>query len=251
MLLLRSLLFTIAGVLVTIFYGIFTVPLSIIHHDIGNACARGWGRQILRLAKYICGIDYEVRGMENIPARPCVMMSKHQSAWETVGILVNMPACVWVIKKELSYVPIIGWVLVGLRSIAIDRGSGKTARDQILEQGRDRLARGLWVSIFPEGTRVAPGEKKRYGIGGAYLAAGAGADIVPIAHNAGDVWRRNAFVKYPGKITMSIGPVIRVEGRDANVLIKLTEAWIEGEMARLPNARSASSRPASSANVRP
>lgn len=237
MLILRSTIFMLLGTLTTIFYGLFTVPLSILHHDTGYACARSWGVQILRLAKSICGIDYEIRGLENLPAHAVVMMSKHQSAWETVGILVTMPRSVWVIKKELIYVPVIGWVLAGLRSIAIDRKSGKTARDQILEQGRDRLARGYWISIFPEGTRVAPGEKGRYGLGGAYLAAGAGADILPIAHNAGEVWRRNAFVKYPGKVTMSIGPVIRNEGRDPATLIRLTEEWIEAEMARLPPAR--------------
>ena len=237
MIFLRSVLFFLLAVLVTIFYGTFTVPLSILYHDWGYACARQWGVQILRLAKYVCGIDYKVEGLEHVPAgRPCVVMAKHQSAWETVGMLVFLPRAVWIIKRELLWVPIIGWVLGGLKSIAIDRKSGHTARDQILEQGRDRLARGYCVNIFPEGTRVAPGKRGRYGIGGAWLATGAKAPILPIAHNAGECWRRNAFLKYPGKVTMRIGPVIETQGRAALEVLRETEEWIENEMLRLPKA---------------
>ena len=236
MIYIRSVAFLLSGILVTIFYGLFTVPLAILYHDWGYECARSWGRQILRLAKYVCRIDYEIRGLENIPRQPCVVMAKHQSAWETVAILVLVPPSAWIIKRELLLVPVIGWVLGGLQSIAIDRKSGKTARDQILEQGRDRLARGYGVVIFPEGTRVVPGQRGRYGIGGAWLAAGVGAPILPIAHNAGECWRRNAFLKYPGKVTMSIGPVIDTVGKDSLTVLKLTENWIEDEMARLPPA---------------
>jgi 1-acyl-sn-glycerol-3-phosphate acyltransferase len=232
----RSVFFLVACIFVTIFYGIFTVPLAILVHDVGYECARSWGRQILRLAKYVCGIDYEIRGIGNIPARPCVVMAKHQSAWETVAILVTMPQSAWIIKRELLMLPIVGWVLGGLQSIAIDRKSGKTARDQILEQGRDRLARGYGVVIFPEGTRVEPGKRGRYGVGGAWLAAGTGAPILPVAHNAGECWRRNAFLKYPGKVTMSIGPVIETADKESVAILKQTENWIENEMARLPPA---------------
>lgn len=236
MIFLRSAVFLLAALAVTVFYGIFTVPLAIFWHDVGYDCAVSWGRQILRLAKFICGIDYRVRGLENLPAVPTVIMAKHQSAWETVGILAHVPRAVWIIKRELLWVPIIGWVLGGLQSIAIDRGSGKSARDQILEQGRDRLRRGRWVVIFPEGTRVAPGERKRYGLGGAYLAGGTGAPVLPVAHNAGELWRRNAFLKYPGTITLSFGPPIETAGKDVARIGKEAEEWIEGEMRRLPPA---------------
>lgn len=234
MIYLRSTAFFILGTLNTIFYGLFTVPLSILWHDIGYECARGWGWRILWLGKHVCGMDYEVRGLENVPKKPVVIMAKHQSAWETVGILCHLPRGVWIIKRELVWLPIIGWVLAGLKSIAIDRKSGRSARDQILEQGRDRLARGYCVLIFPEGTRVAPGERKRYGQGAAQLAVGAPADVLPIAHNAGECWRRNAFLKYPGKITLSIGPVIESAGKDPAALTAEVEAWIEAEMTRLP-----------------
>jgi 1-acyl-sn-glycerol-3-phosphate acyltransferase len=239
MIYLRSIAFFILGVLNTIVYGLFTVPLSILWHDVGYECARGWGWRVLWLAKHVCGIDYEVRGLENVPNEPTIIMAKHQSAWETVGILCHLPRGVWIIKRELVWLPIIGWVLAGLKSIAIDRKNGRSARDQILEQGRDRLARGYSIVIFPEGTRVAPGERKKYGLGGALLATGANAKVLPIAHNAGECWRRNAFLKYPGKVTMSIGPVIDTAGKDAIAVTAEVEAWIEAEMQRLPKTNKA------------
>ncbi len=234
MIYIRSTAFMVLGILNTIFYGLFTVPLAILLHDVGYECARGWGWRILWLAKNVCGIDYEVKGLENLPSKPVVVMAKHQSAWETVAILCYLPRAVWIIKRELVWVPIIGWVLGGLKSIAIDRKSGRSARDQILEQGRDRLGRGYWVMIFPEGTRVAPGERRRYGLGGSLLATGAGVDVVPIAHNAGECWRRNAFLKYPGKVTMSIGKPISTAGKTAEEVGREVEEWIESEMLRLP-----------------
>jgi 1-acyl-sn-glycerol-3-phosphate acyltransferase len=234
MALIRSILFALVATVVTVFYGCIVIPMAFISHDIGYTCAKSWGRQIVRLAKYVCGIRYQVLGIENLPASPAIVMAKHQSAWETVGILMHVPQASWIIKKELVLVPVVGWALASLRSIAIDRKSGKAARDQILEQGRDRIARGNWVVIFPEGTRVAPGEKGRYGIGGAWLAAHTGTPVVPIAHNAGELWRRNAFIKRPGLVTMSIGPAIPTQGLEATDVIKRVEEWIENEMARLP-----------------
>lgn len=239
MIYLRSSAFVLLATLTTIFYGLFTVPFAIFRHDIGYECARSWGWSILWLAKHVCGIDYQVRGMDNLPDRPVVVMSKHQSAWETVGILCHLPRAVWIIKKELVWVPIVGWVLGGLKSIAIDRESGRSARDQILEQGRDRLQRGYWVMIFPEGTRVAPGERGRYGLGGSLLATGAGVDILPIAHNAGECWRRNAFLKYPGKVTMSIGATISTKDKTTAEVGREVEDWIEAEMLRLPSTGAA------------
>lgn len=242
MIYLRSSLFFLLGVINTIFFGVFTIPLSVLWHDVGYECARAWGWRILWLGKHICGMDYEVRGLENIPSHSTVIMAKHQSAWETVGMLCHLPRSVWIIKRELVWLPIIGWVLWGLKSIAIDRRSGRSARDQILELGRDRLQKGYSVAIFPEGTRVAPGERKKYGVGGALLAVGVGAWVLPIAHNAGECWRRNAFLKYPGKITMSIGKPISTVGKDAAQVTAEVENWIEAEMLRLPPACAATQR---------
>ncbi len=241
MIYLSSTAFFVLGIVNTIFYGLFTVPLSIVWHDVGYECARLWGWRVLWLAKHVCGIDYQVLGLENVPATPTIIMAKHQSAWETVGILCHLPRGVWIIKRELVWLPIIGWVLAGLKSIAIDRRSGKSARDQILEQGKDRLARGYSVVIFPEGTRVAPGERRKYGLGGALLATGANVPVLPIAHNAGEYWRRNAFLKYPGMVTMSVGAPIDTTGKDAAQVTQEVEAWIEAEMLRLPKAGQGSS----------
>jgi 1-acyl-sn-glycerol-3-phosphate acyltransferase len=234
--LLRSILFAIVGTIVTTIYGLIVVPLAFISHNAGYDCAKSWGKQIVRLAKLICGIDYDIRGLENLPDKACVIMSKHQSAWETVGILATVPRASWIIKRELVFVPFVGWALASLRSIAIDRKSGKAARDQILEQGRERIAEGYWVVVFPEGTRVSPGKRGRYGIGGAWLAAKTGTPVVPIAHNAGELWRRNAFIKRPGLVTMSIGPVIETQGKEPMDVLKQVEDWIENEMAQLPPA---------------
>lgn len=232
----RSLLFFLLVILNTIVFGVFVIPLILIHYNAGYDLACAWGRVVIWLAKTVCGIDYTVRGLENIPAGACISMAKHQSAWETVFILITLPRAVWIVKKELLWLPIIGWVLVALKSIAIDRRSGRRAVDQIEEQGRDRLAQGLWISLFPEGTRVAPGQRGRYGVGGAWLAARTGAPIVPIAHNAGECWRRYAFLKYPGKVTVSIGPTIVSAGREPGAIIAEVEEWIEGEMLTLPKA---------------
>jgi len=236
MIFIRSVLFFLLGVLTTIFFGLFVLPLCFIRFEWGYDSARGWATAILWLAKHVCGIHYNVRGLENFPAQACIAMSKHQSAWETVFILVTIPRAVWIIKRNLQWLPIIGWVLFALKSIAIDRKSGKRAVDQIEEQGRDRLAQGLWISIFPEGTRVAPGKRGRYGIGGAWLAARTGAPILPMAHNAGECWRRYAFLKYPGTITVSYGPPIVTAGKEASAIIAEVEQWIEAEMLTLPPA---------------
>ena len=239
MIFIRSVLFFLLAIVNTIFFGIFVLPLCFIRFEWGYDSAKGWGIVTLWLAKVVCGIDYTVRGLENIPAHPCVSMAKHQSAWETVFILCTIPRAVWIIKRELQWLPIIGWVLYALKSIAIDRKSGKRAVDQIEEQGRDRIAQGLWISIFPEGTRVAPGKRGRYGIGGAWLAAKTGTPIMPMAHNAGECWRRNAFMKYPGKVTVSIGPLIQTAGKEPSVVIAEVENWIEAEMLKLPPANAA------------
>ena len=236
MIYIRSVLFFLLAIINTTLFGCFVLPLCFIRYEWGYDSARGWGIVTMWLARNVCGIDYTIRGLENIPAQACISMAKHQSAWETVFILCTIPRAVWIIKRELQWLPIIGWVLYALKSIAIDRKSGKRAVDQIAEQGRDRLAQGLWISIFPEGTRVSPGKRGRYGIGGAFLAAKTGAPILPMAHNAGECWRRNAFLKYPGKVTVSIGPLIMTAGRDASEIIKDVEEWIEAEMLTLPPA---------------
>ena len=196
----------------------------------------GYNHTVIWLARVILGIRYVVIGRENLPKTPAVIMSKHQSAWETVAFLCLFPPVAAVIKQELLDLPFFGWAYRMLSPIAIDRSAGRAALKKMVEQGRHKLAQGFWVLVFPEGERVAAGEKGRYGIGGGWLAANTGAPVVPVAHNAGEVWAKDAFIKHPGTITISIGPVINSQDKSASDIMREVEAWIETEMTTLPRA---------------
>lgn len=236
---LRSAAFLVGGVVLTAIFGVL-VPLGGLFGFRPAAwLARLYGRIMLEWARIACGIRYEVQGWEHVPDFPVILMAKHQSAWETIFMDARFPPQCWIVKHELLWLPFVGWGLMALRCIAIDRSSGKSAREQIVEQGARRLAQGIWVSIFPEGTRVAPGQRGRYGLGGALLAARTGVPILPLAHNAGEVWPRYAFRKRPGVVTVVIGPLIRTEGRDAVAINGEVEAWIEGQMQRITGRRHA------------
>jgi 1-acyl-sn-glycerol-3-phosphate acyltransferase len=197
-----------------------------------------WSHVVIGLAWVVCGVRCRVIGREHFPQQPCIVLSKHQSAWETLAYQVILPPQVWVLKRELLRVPFFGWGLAMMSPIAIDRGSASRALKQMAEQGRRRLADGWWIVVFPEGTRIAPGKRARYHPGGAWLACKTGAPVVPIAHNAGTLWGRNAFVKHAGTITVSVGPVIVPEAMSPDELNRKVEDWIEIEVARLGNARS-------------
>jgi 1-acyl-sn-glycerol-3-phosphate acyltransferase len=196
-----------------------------------------WSRMVVWLARALCGIDYEVRGLQNLPKQPAIILAKHQSAWETLAFQVFLPPQVWVIKRELLRVPFFGWGLAMMSPIAIERSGGMKALKQMLEQGRQRLAQGFWIVIFPEGHRFPPGLKGPYHLGGAWLAVQTGAPAVPVAHNAGYVWPRHSFLKYPGKVTVSIGPPVDPAGMRADKLNQAVEEWIEAEVTRLGNGR--------------
>ncbi|MDQ7989807.1 MAG: lysophospholipid acyltransferase family protein [Candidatus Dactylopiibacterium sp.] len=193
----------------------------------------GWNsRHVLRAFQRILGIHYRVIGLENLPAAPAVYLVKHQSAWETLALAEFLPPAAYVAKRELLRIPFFGWGMAKMPIITIDRAAGKDALRQVTEQGCRLMGEGYSVVIFPEGTRTAIGEQRRYKIGGATLAVEAGACAVPIAHNAGEFWRRNAFIKRPGEILVSIGPPIATAGRSAEAVNAEVEAWIEGEMRR-------------------
>jgi 1-acyl-sn-glycerol-3-phosphate acyltransferase len=237
MILLRSALFAAAMLLVTPPYALlslFTFPFPPMAR---YRFISGWARIMLVLLRVICGISFRVEGRENIPATPSMILSKHQSAWETLALQVLLPPQVWVLKRELLRIPFFGWGLAMMNPIAIDRSAGRKALKQMLEQGRDRLARGFWIVMFPEGTRIAPGQRGQYFVGGAWLATQTGAPVVPVAHNAGTVWPKGAFLKRPGTIVVSFGPVIDPAGRKAEELNRQVEAWIEAEVERLGSAR--------------
>ena len=223
----RCVLFEVLRITLTVIFATIaplTAPLS----------ARGryriittWSKLVTITARLIVGIRYEVTGLENLPKTPCVIMSKHQSAWETVAFQVLLPPQVWVLKKSLLWIPFFGWGLAMMNPIAIDRRNGPRALKKMLEQGKSRVLDGWYIVIFPEGTRVAPDETGDYQIGGAWLARKLNVPIVPIAHNAGKVWPKNAFLKKPGMISVVVGPPIPTTSKDPNQLIDEVKDWIE------------------------
>ena len=193
-----------------------------------------WARFHIWLLGSLCGLRYRVEGREHLPRdRTAVVLAKHQSSWETLAFQQIFPPQVWVLKRELLLVPFFGWGLALLDPIAIDRGAGRKAVQQIIEQGRQRLESGRWVVVFPEGTRMAAGHHRRFGIGGAALAAGTGHPVVPVAHNAGHYWPRRGFLKKPGTIHVVIGPTIDSRGKTAEEVNRLAETWISETMVRL------------------
>lgn len=231
--LLRSVVLTLLMIVVTpifAFAGILSYPLPA--HTRYSIITR-WTDIVMWGVKWITGIRYEVRGRENLPDEASVILCKHQSAWETMALQHIFPPVAFVLKKELLRVPFFGWGLARMPIVSIDRNAGIGALEQVVQQGRALLAEGFWVVVFPEGTRVAPGHTKRYKGGGAHLASKTGAKVVPVAHNAGEFWPRNAFVKRPGLITVSIGPAIDAAGLNADEINRRTEAWIETEMRRI------------------
>lgn len=186
---------------------------------------------------FFCGMKVVVEGQENIPDTPSVIMIKHTTILETYGHVAMFPKTAWVVKRELLRVPIIGWAIgLVLNPIAINREKGRSAVKQVIEQGKERLAAGTWVTIFPEGTRVHSGETRKYGISGAALAQEAGVLIVPVAHNAGDFWPRRQFSMRPGTVRFCIGPPIDASAQSPKETNLIVQAWIEGKMAEISSA---------------
>ena len=237
MIYLRSALFAVIQMLATIVFAILAWLTFPFGSHTRYLVITLWNRFVVWLAWHLCGIRYEVRGREHLPHGPVVVLAKHQSAWETIALPVLLPPVALVTKKELLRVPFFGWGLAMLSPIAIDRRSGREALKQILRQGAERLKQGFGVLVFPEGTRVRPGETGRYGIGGAWLAAHTGTVVVPVAHNAGELWGKDAFLKYPGVVTVSIGPPIATKGVKPDAVNEAARAWIESEVEHLPRAR--------------
>lgn len=230
---LRSALFAAALVLITPPYAVFILFTWVLPRLARYRIISGWSRCMVWLARWICGIRWRVEGLEHLPARPSVILAKHQSAWETLAFQLIFPPQVYLLKRELLWIPFFGWGLAAMSPIAIDRARGRAALRQLAVRGAERLAQGFWVVVFPEGTRIAPGRRRKYQLGGAWLAARTHAPVVPVAHNAGLRWPRNGFLKRPGLITVRIGPVIESAGRTAESINAAAEAWIEEQQSAL------------------
>ena len=202
--------------------------------------AKVWSRSTLWLAKVICGIRIEIEGREHLPDVPCVVMAKHQSAMETVAMPLLTPPYVWVLKRSLFYIPIFGWALWTLNAIAIRRSQPREALKQVVAQGSDFLHEGRWVVIFPEGTRTAPGETGTYQASGIMLAHKAHAGILPMAHNAGQHWPKQGFIKRPGTVRFRFLPFIPAETvheAKRNDLLERLQTDIEAATRELESTR--------------
>lgn len=231
---LRSLLFSIGLITSLLIYAPLSLPMRLVlPYYYYYHLMTGWGKFVVWWLKVTCRIGYHIHGLENIPTRTAIVLCKHQSAWETFALQVFLPMQAWVLKKELLWIPFFGWALASTKPIPIDRNQPLTALKKILQLGRQRLAENIWVVIFPEGTRVAPDEKKPYAISGALLAVKTQHPIVPIAHNAGSFWPKRGFIKRPGTIQVSIGSIIEPQGKTAQEINQLAETWIETEVERL------------------
>src|SRR5437868_13127676 len=230
---LRSALFALVLVVLTPPYALLALATFPFPRMVRYRVISGWSRLVILLARAITGIRWHVEGSENLPRGPSVILSKHQSAWETMAFQLIFPPQVHVLKRELLWIPFFGWGLALMSPIAIDRTRGVAALRNIARRGRDRLQQGFWVVVFPEGTRVAPGERRSYQLGGAWLAAASGAPIVPVAHNAGLLWPRHAFLKRSGTVIVRIGPPIDGAGHDPKALHDMAEAWIEEQQKAL------------------
>ena len=229
----RSILFWIGFIINVIVFGLLIVLLFFTTPRFRLKIARLWACTNIFLLKFICGLDFTVSGTENLTDKNAIILCKHQSTWETLVLHAFTPYVHWVFKRELMFIPVFGWALALTDPIAINRGAGRVAINQLIKDGTKKLKAGEWLVMFPEGTRTAPGKTKKYKIGGALLAAKSGYPIIPIAHNAGEFWPKHSFIKWPGTVTVVIGPAIESKGRSADEINADVFEWIEGAMKEI------------------
>ena len=233
---LRSFVFYLAMLPTTILFCLVSLIVLPLELRTRYQIVTQWSAFALWWLKVSCGVSSKVRGIENIPTEPCVIFCKHQSAWETMALQFIFPPHVQVVKRELLYVPFFGWGLASLNPIAIDRSAGAKALRQVLRVGTKRIQDGWWVLLFPEGTRTDPGEQREYSPSAAALAIRSECKLVPVAHNAGVFWSRNALGKIRGEIQLVIGPALDTSGRSPTELTAAAQTWVEAECEKMPSA---------------
>lgn len=231
---LRSALFWLVMVIVFIFFSVTGLLAALFPFKPRYKYLSLAPRLCIYALRWICGVRYVVEHeVGSMPTHPSIVYSNHQSTWETFAFTFLFPPQVWVLKKSLLKVPFFGWGISLLRPIAIDRAAGGKALDQVVEQGRERLDNDIWVVIFPEGTRVPIGGKRRFKNGGAYLAEKTGYPVIPVAHNAGRCWPKDSFLKYPGLVTVKVGEAIQTESKSAEEINDEAESWIRQQLVTL------------------
>ncbi len=228
-----SVIFTLYLFLSLPAYAVVSLLTAPFPHSVTYAVGRHWARTVLFMLEALCSLNYVVEGQQHLPKKNAIILIKHSSTFEALAQVLIFPRQTWVIKRELMWAPFLGWALPLYKPIAIDRGAGRTATEQVVEEGRKRLSEGLWVIIFPEGTRVPSGEFRRYGLSGALLATAAARPIVPVAHNAGNYWPRRSWLKQPGTIKIVIGPSVSTEGRSQKDITDEVRDWIEATVAKM------------------
>lgn len=230
----RSWLFVLGQILFTPLFSILTLltfPLSRVQR---NRIISLWARAMLFWLRLTCNIRYEVQGLERLPKQPCIILSKHQSAWETLAFQLIFPPQAYVMKRELLHIPFFGWGLAMTSPIAINRRDGLGAFKKLLVLGKARLQAGLWVVIFPEGARQLPNQRLgKFHLGGAYLACANATTVIPVAHNAGHFWPKNSLRKNAGVIQVRIGVPIDSRHLDAHALNTQVKNWIQRQMQEL------------------
>lgn len=229
----RCTVFFVNFVVSTLFWALLSLLILPLPFRIRHRIINRWNDLNLWMLRRVCALNYQVEGLENLPPGPAVIMANHQSTWETMAFNQIFPPLTWVVKRELLWVPFFGWGLAALEPIAIDRKSGQRARDKLIQQARQRLGEGRWILVFPEGTRVLPGETRPFKQGGVRVASLCGVPVVPVAHNAGDFWPRRHFYKRPGTITVSIGPPIDPNHESLQRVTDKVRAWIDTKRAEL------------------
>lgn len=232
MLVLRSLVFNVAFYVVLIGIMICALPVLAMRPAAVRGAARAWGRASLWLLRVICGTTVEFRGLENIPAGPVLVAAKHQSVWEVFSLILAFPNFTYVLKRELTFIPLFGWYLSRSRQIAIDRTKGRAALTQVVRQGRVVIGEGRQLFIFPEGTRRPPGAPPDYKYGVAFVYGDLGVPCVPVALASGLFWPRRSFIRRPGTVVVDILPPI-APGLPGNVFLPQLQDAIETATDRL------------------
>jgi 1-acyl-sn-glycerol-3-phosphate acyltransferase len=226
--------FFICLVLSSLFFPALILLCAVLPFSVRNNISLLWVRFVLWAVSFFCGLHYIVEGAEHLKGHhAAIALCKHQSAWETIAFRWILPRQSALLKRSLLWLPVWGWALATLKPIAIDRRNKRAALRKLIELGTTYLNQGMWIVIFPEGTRTAPGEVKKFNAGGALLAEKSGFPVIPIAHNAGEFWPRYSFLKYPGTITVKIGAAIESKDRKATDINAEAEAWIAQAMREI------------------
>ncbi len=214
----------LASLLLLLFYSPMKLRIMVVH---------AWTDYTLFILRIFCGLKYTVEGLENIPAEGFIVMSKHSSTWETIVLQRFFRPLVWVVKRELTWIPVFGWGLRAMDAIALNRGTGRKAINQLVEESQVLMGQGRILMLFPEGTRVPPGQSRPFKLGGAIVSQRTGYAILPIAHNAGEFWPRHSWIKWPGTIRVVIGKPIDPGDRAPEEIIAEVGHWIQSECDRI------------------